>query len=93
MRCNSSAPAKSGCPTSRPARRGTTATSNHSTTAYEGRPNRNHWTNLFEARVVIGDFKNEHNHWHRHSALGYLTPSEYAARCRHTHHPVICDIN
>ena len=29
--------------------------------------NRNHWTSLLEARVVIGDFKNEHNH--RHAAL------------------------
>jgi hypothetical protein len=28
-----------------------------------------------------------------HSALGYLTPAEYAARCRHTHHPVACEIN
>lgn len=24
--------------------------------------NRNHWNTLFEARVVIGDFKYEHNH-------------------------------
>jgi transposase InsO family protein len=55
--------------------------------------NRNYWTNLLEARVVIGDFKDEHNHRHRHSALGYLTPAEYAARWRHTHHPVTCEIN
>lgn len=55
--------------------------------------NRNHWTNLLEARVVIGDFKHEHNTRHRHSALGYLTPVEYAARCSHTHHHVACDIN
>ena len=55
--------------------------------------NRNHWTTLREARVVIGDFKREHNHQHRHSALGYLTPAEYAAGCRHTHHPVTCNIN
>jgi putative transposase len=55
--------------------------------------NRNHWTNLLEARVVIGDFRDEHNHKHRHSALGYLTPAEYATRCRHEHHPVICEIN
>jgi putative transposase len=55
--------------------------------------NRNHWTNLLEARVVIGDFKHDHNHRHRHSALGYLTPAEYAARCRHTHYPVACEIN
>ena len=46
--------------------------------------NRNHWTTLREARVVIGDFKRDHNHRHRHSALGYLTPAEYAAVCRHT---------
>ena len=31
--------------------------------------NRNHWTTLFEARVVIGDFKHVHNHRLRHSAL------------------------
>jgi putative transposase len=48
--------------------------------------NRNQWTTLFEARVVIGDFKHEHNH--RHSALGYRTPAEYAAASRHTHTPV-----
>lgn len=29
-----------------------------------------------EARVVIGDFKDDHNHRHRHSALGYQTPDE-----------------
>ena len=36
--------------------------------------NRNHWTSLLEARVVIEDFKDDHNH--RHSSLGYLTPAE-----------------
>ena len=55
--------------------------------------NRNHWTTLLEARVVIGDFKEEHDTRHRHSALGYLTPAEYAAACRHTHTPVACEIN
>jgi transposase InsO family protein len=55
--------------------------------------NRSHWNTLFEARVVIGDFKHEHNHRHRHSALGYRTPAEYAAACRHTHTPVACEIN
>jgi putative transposase len=34
-----------------------------------------HWTTLLEARVVIGDFKHEHDHRHRRSALGYLRPS------------------
>jgi hypothetical protein len=46
--------------------------------------NRNHWTTLLEAGVAIGDFKGEHNHRHRHTALGYLTPAESAAACRHT---------
>jgi putative transposase len=55
--------------------------------------NRNHWNILFEAWVVIGDFKHEHNHRHRHSALGYRTPAEYAAACRHTHTPRGCEIN
>ena len=55
--------------------------------------NRNHWNTLLEARVVIGDFKHEHNHRHRHSALGYRTPADYAAACRHTHTPAACEIN
>ncbi len=55
--------------------------------------NRNHWTSLLEARVVIGDFKTEHNERHRHSALGYRTPAEYAAICACTHHPVTCRID
>ncbi|VAZ74448.1 hypothetical protein LAUMK4_01949 [Mycobacterium persicum] len=55
--------------------------------------NRNHWTSLTEARVVIGDFKDEHNRRHRHSARNYLTPAEYAAQCSHRHHPVACEIN
>lgn len=38
--------------------------------------NRNHWTSLLEARVVIDNFKHEHNTRHRHSALGYRTPAE-----------------
>lgn len=36
--------------------------------------NRNYWPTLLEARVVIEDFKDDHNHRHRHSALGYKTP-------------------
>ena len=55
--------------------------------------NRNHWNSLFEARVVIGDFKYEHSHRHRHSALGYRTPAEYAAACRHIHTPGACEMN
>jgi transposase InsO family protein len=55
--------------------------------------NRNHWNTLLEAQVVIADFKDDHNHRHRHSALGYRTPAEYAAACRCTHTPVACEIN
>jgi hypothetical protein len=54
---------------------------------------RNHWNTLFEARVVIGDFKDEHNTRHRHSALGYRTPAEYAAACAHDHYAMACEIN
>ncbi|KUI08770.1 integrase [Mycobacterium lehmannii] len=55
--------------------------------------NRNYWNTLFEARVVIDDFKDDHNHRHRHSALGYRTPAEYAAACSCTHTPVACSIS
>jgi transposase InsO family protein len=72
-------------------RQARTASVGRSQEAAHRRLNRNHWNSLFEARVVIGDFKHEHNH--RHSALGYRTPAEYAAACRHTHHPVACQIN
>jgi putative transposase len=46
---------------------------------------------LAQARVVISDWKHQYNH--RHSALGYRTPAEYAAACRHTHTPAPCIIN
>jgi hypothetical protein len=42
--------------------------------------NRNHWSTLLEARVVIGDFKEDHNTRHRHSALGL--PHAGRVRCR-----------
>ncbi|MCZ4080354.1 IS3 family transposase [Rhodococcus sp. H36-A4] len=56
--------------------------------------NRNHWMSLLEARVVIEDFKDDHNHRHRHSSLNYRTPAEYAAKCTHIHQPVDgCEID
>jgi transposase InsO family protein len=55
--------------------------------------NRNHWNTLCEARVVICGFTHAHNDRHRHSALGYRTPAEYAAACRCAHPPVACEIN
>ncbi|WP_397517719.1 integrase core domain-containing protein [Rhodococcus oxybenzonivorans] len=44
--------------------------------------NRNHWTSLLEARVVIEDFTGDHNHRHRPSSLGYLTPAWGPSRLR-----------
>ena len=37
---------------------------------------------LAQARVVIADWKQEYN-YHRHSALGYQAPANYAAVCTH----------
>jgi putative transposase len=37
-----------------------------------------------EAQVIVEDWRNEYNTWRPHSSLGGLTPSEYAAQCRHT---------
>ena len=82
------------CPISRRERRGTTDyIESFNNRLRKECLNRNHWNTLFEARVVIGDFKDEHNHRHRHSALGYRTPAEYAAACRCTHTPMACEIN
>ena len=37
---------------------------------------------ITEARVIIEDWRNEYNTYRPHSALGGLTPAEYAARGR-----------
>jgi putative transposase len=34
-----------------------------------------------QARVVITDWKHDYNYHRRHSALGYMTPADYAASC------------
>jgi hypothetical protein len=57
-----------------------------------GAKDRHHWNSLFEARVIMGDFKEDHNRRHRHSALGYSTPAEHATACSCTHTPVVCEI-
>lgn len=38
----------------------------------------NQWSNVIEARIVIGDWKTHYNNHHRHSNLDYQTPTEYA---------------
>jgi putative transposase len=37
---------------------------------------------LVEARVLVEDYREHHNRRRPHSALGYRTPSEFAASCR-----------
>jgi transposase InsO family protein len=54
--------------------------------------NRKHWNTLLEARVVIGDFKEEHNH--RHRFLGSATarrPSTLRPADAPT--PMACSVN
>jgi putative transposase len=36
------------------------------------------FTDLFEAKVLVDDYREHYNHRRPHSALGYLTPSEFA---------------
>lgn len=45
--------------------------------------NINNFWSLTQARVVISDWKDDYNHYRRHSALGYQTPAGYAAACIH----------
>jgi transposase InsO family protein len=45
--------------------------------------NINTFWSLNQARVVIGDWKHDYNHYRRHSSLGYLPPARYAASCTH----------
>jgi putative transposase len=45
--------------------------------------NINSFWSLAQARVVIGDWKHDYNHYRRHSALDYEPPAHYAASCVH----------
>ena len=42
------------------------------------------FTSLREAKVVVEDYRLEYNHRRPHSSLGYLTPAAFAARCPKT---------
>jgi transposase InsO family protein len=39
------------------------------------------FTNLFEAKVLVDDYRKEYNRERPHSALGYQTPEEFSASC------------
>lgn len=41
--------------------------------------NLNYFWSLAQARVVIGDWREEYNHLRRHSSLRYMTPAQFAA--------------
>ena len=45
--------------------------------------NINTFWSLTQARVVIGDWKDDYNQRRRHSSLGYQAPAVYAAGCTH----------
>jgi putative transposase len=40
------------------------------------------FTSLVEAKVLVEEYREHHNERRPHSALGYRTPSEFAASCR-----------
>ena len=42
------------------------------------------FSSLREAKVVVEDYRLEYNHRRPHSSLGYLTPAAFAARCTKT---------
>jgi len=44
--------------------------------------NREIFRNGLEAQIVIENWREEYNHYRPHSSLGYLTPTEFAERCR-----------
>jgi transposase InsO family protein len=37
---------------------------------------------LYEAQLLINDWRQEYNHYRPHQSLNYQTPAEYAQGCR-----------
>ena len=46
----------------------------------DGCLNREHFFTMTEARVVIGDYRDEYNRVRPHGGLGYLSPAEFVSR-------------
>lgn len=42
---------------------------------------------LLEAQVLVADWREEYNDYRPHSALGMLSPTEFARRWRQNHPP------
>ena len=42
---------------------------------------------LFEAQLLIDDWRLEYNHYRPHQSLNYMTPAEYARRWRTDNQP------
>jgi transposase InsO family protein len=42
---------------------------------------------LLEAQVLVADWRNEYNTYRPHSALGMLTPADFADQWRRTNPP------
>jgi putative transposase len=45
------------------------------------------FNSLYEAQILIDDWRQEYNHYRPHQSLNYQTPAEYARRCRTEEQP------
>jgi hypothetical protein len=39
------------------------------------------FNSLFEAQLLLEDWRLEYNHYRPHQSLNYMTPAQYAHRC------------
>ena len=45
------------------------------------------FNSLFEAQLLLEDWRLEYNHYRPHQSLNYMTPAQYAHRCRTNNQP------
>ncbi len=45
------------------------------------------FNSLFEAQLLLDDWRLEYNHYRPHQSLNYMTPAEYAHRCTTDNQP------
>ena len=75
-------------PISSPARRGSTLCGSFGSRLRDELLAVEVFNTLLEARVLVEDWRIEYNTVRPHSALGYLTPTDYA-KAWTTHHPAL----